>query len=753
MLKWIWQRLTGTDTQLSPPDRQSSAQRQLPQVTDRSTIATAPLITSRSSHAAELVADWIPAEQTIMIAGYVISGGMIYVGKHLPTTRDSGGVDPCLINPQLKVDRSNPDHLGNGMSYWPSYNDIPASCRAAYLDWLAQGRSQPDIYIGYVFLFFYGLERRVFVDLKGASAGKVQELELIVSEVERLLQIYGNNGSFNSYATRFLEICHLLKSHERFYETSPLLTRSSWEIPFKVRIALGQLVEARKPIPADWALSWYIHSPQARLRTPATRCAAEFQQLFRSRYQQQYGEGLVIKPNKTKLKCSYHAASAAFEGSIAVEIGDLPDVTALSAPLNRLQTLVDDCTDALDPFSRWLGRNPEGRGSHAAIALLPPELIEHHESDDTKAFRQWLKDSFSHSDQVIVLAKVLLQHWQSQAVKLAKAEAILLSQFLEKHGYGIEPDIRFGGKTLSPEGTIVLFKCSTEVSETLSADYSAAALLLHLAATIINADGTVDASEQAYLESHLESSLDLSELERLRLRAHLTWLLQEKLSLRGLKPRLEVIALEKRTAIAQFLVSVARADGQINPTEISMLTKIYPLLGFEPQMVYSHIHQLSTAQSTAPSMSEPVTVRPASSQQKGFAIPAPLDEAKRDQDEKQAIGFVLDKTLIEAKKAESAAVAAILGDIFAEDELPISAIKETSIAGLDAPHSELVRRIGERSCWSRDDLESVVTELGLMIDGALGTLNEAAFDQCEELLTEGDDPIEVNSQVLEGLLS
>jgi tellurite resistance protein len=751
MLKWIWQRLTGTDTQLSSPDRQSSAQRKLPQVTDRSAIATAPSITSRSSYKAESVADWISAEQTITIAGYVIRGGMIYVGKRLPTTRDSNRVDPCLINPQLKVDRLNPDHLGSGMSYWPSYKEIPASCRAAYLDWLAQGRSQPDSYIGYVFLFFYGLERRVFVDLKGASVEKIQELELIAAEVERLLQIYGNNGSLNSYATRLLEICHLLKSHESFYEISPPLTRNSWEIPFKVRIALGQLVEARKPIPADWALSWYIHSPQARLRTPATRCAEEFQQLFRSRYQQQYGEGLVIKPNKTKLKCSYHAASAAFEGSIAIEIGDLPDVTALSAPLNRLQTLVDDCTDALDPFSRWLGRNPEARGSHAAIALLPPELIEHHESDETKTFRQWLKDSFSQSDQVIVSAKVLLQHWQPQAVKLAKAEAMLLSQFLEKHGYGIEPDIRFGGKILSSEGTIVLFKCSIEVSETLSADYSAATLLLHLAATIANADGTVDASEQAYLESHLESALDLSEPERLRLRAHLTWLLQEKLSLRGLKPRLEGIAPEKRTEIAQFLVSVARADGQISPKEISMLTKIYPLLGFEPKMVYSHIHQFSTAQ--APSANEPVTVRPASFQQKGFAIPAPLNETKREQDEKQGIEFVLDKTLIEAKKAESAAVAAILGDIFTEDELPTPAIQETSIAGLDAPHSELVRRIGERSRWSRDELESVVTELGLMIDGALGTLNEAAFDHCEELLTEGDDPIEVNSEVLEGLLS
>ncbi|NJN58522.1 MAG: hypothetical protein HC879_14000 [Leptolyngbyaceae cyanobacterium SL_5_9] len=45
------------------------------------------------------------------------------------------------------------------------------------------------------------------------------------------------------------------------------------------------------------------------------------------------------------------------------------------------------------------------------------------------------------------------------------------------------------------------------------------------------------------------------------------------------------------------------------------------------------------------------------------------------------------------------------------------------------------------------------TQLDLMLDGALEVINEAAFDRCDEAVTEGDNPIEVNSDVLRELLT
>ena len=86
------------------------------------------------------------------------------------------------------------------MPYWPSYSGIGPQARATYLDWLASGRSDTRYGVGYVFLYFYGLERRFFVDKPDED-----EKRLLIAEVERLLRIYGDNRSVKGYLGAFLD--------------------------------------------------------------------------------------------------------------------------------------------------------------------------------------------------------------------------------------------------------------------------------------------------------------------------------------------------------------------------------------------------------------------------------------------------------------------------------------------------------------------------------------------------------------------
>jgi uncharacterized tellurite resistance protein B-like protein len=282
-----------------------------------------------------------------------------------------------------------------------------------------------------------------------------------------------------------------------------------------------------------------------------------------------------------------------------------------------------------------------------------------------------------------------------------------------------------------------------------------------LAASVASADA-VDAAKQNHLEEHLEAALHLSTAERIRLRAHLAWLLQEKLSLRGVKTRLSKMTSDERAGIADFLIGVAGADGTISPQEISMLTKIYPLLGFEADDVYSHIHQFSTSSPMQPSTA-PVTVRPASQTSTGFAIPAPPDletpGAEASEVPQNASGFALDVAAIQHKQKESDKVAALLGDLFEEEEPEVGRSSpgpapesEVSIAGLNALHSQFLLAIAQQTSWNRDTLEAKANELGLMLDGALEVINDAAFDTCDDPLTDGEDPIELDPDVLQQLL-
>ena len=126
-------------------------------------------------------------------------------------------------------------------------------------------------------------------------------------------------------------------------------------------------------MPAEWALAWTHYHPEIYPRTPATRCTAEFEALFLMRYAARYSAGLTIRATKSSLRYDYYPASAGI-GQVQLST-DLPDVLTQAAPRAKLAALVEECTNSLDAYSRYLGRNPDGAGTLAAAALLPPELV------------------------------------------------------------------------------------------------------------------------------------------------------------------------------------------------------------------------------------------------------------------------------------------------------------------------------------------------------------------------------------------
>lgn len=96
---------------------------------------------------------WVPPGKKVKVAGYEIPG-MVYVGENLSAINNVRASETSLINPQLKVKRDQPDLQGKLMPYSTSYSQMPPACRAAYLNWLSTGRCQPNIHVGYVWLFF-----------------------------------------------------------------------------------------------------------------------------------------------------------------------------------------------------------------------------------------------------------------------------------------------------------------------------------------------------------------------------------------------------------------------------------------------------------------------------------------------------------------------------------------------------------------------------------------------------------------------
>jgi hypothetical protein len=473
-------------------------------------------IDERKPASPNVEAEWYPRSHPNHVHGYQIDG-MVYWGASLVAVKGEG-IEPALINPSLSVRKPGPSYHGADLYFWPSYAHISPQARGRYLEWLADGRKDPRIEIGFVFLFFYGLERRLLV----GDCSDDEQTELI-GEIDRLRTIYGKNASFENYSARLLDFLQAGQIEDVCEQASPRVLHK-WDQAYSstLRIGLGYCAANGMPVPASWALAWAESHPEYRQRTPAERCRPEFEELFRIQYARHFPYGCFLHANAPEISFEYQPASASFAGPITAQ-SDFPDVTLCTEPGTTLKNIAMDCIRQLDAYSRRLGRSAGARESAAALLLLPEPLVRTHPL--VVELRCWLdstlQDSFALADYRILLDKCSLT---ASDRAITKKDLTLLAQFLERLQVGIEPDPRFGPALPEPDGKIVLFRLGQDRSENATAGYSAASMLLTLGAAVASADGEVTAEEKERLEQQI-GTFDLPEAESLRLRAQTQWFL------------------------------------------------------------------------------------------------------------------------------------------------------------------------------------------------------------------------------------
>lgn len=683
-------------------------------------------------------ARWVSAGETVTVSRFLLPCGMFYVGSALGGRYDTQ--EPSLINPKLQIAKSSVDIEERLMPYWPSFHSITPKARRGYLQWLAGGRSDPLADTGYVFLFFYGLERRALVDAVYDPEVNA-EIPLIVKEVQRLLRIYGEKGSFRGYAKSFLDyLGNTAVDPDLYLGPPPLVAANSFELPLPLRIGLGQHAANKRPLDADWALAWALADPNINKRTPVTRCKDVFSTLFKLKYASSYPAGLILAQNKTKLKGSYRPASSVLDIS-TLDFGDLPDVMATSGTRKNLQLIVELCTTELEPYSRYLGRNRESAEALEGILQLPVTLWP------TAARTELDELQYKIGEDLMVMSFGELAGRFKSAGALSRDKVLALARALESLNIGMEPDVLAGSRTPKAEDQIALFVTQPEDgSLRASAAYNAASVTLDLASAVASADGDTSNEEVTLLAQHIDSWSHLSIAHRKRLKAHLRIQIQQPPTLASLKKKLDPLPVEARRTIASFLAHLAQADGAVSPSEVKLLERVYKALQLDGQLLYSDLHGAAANVKIAPG--KPTTASPQS--ESGTQ----MSTATKD-------GFILDHERIAELQRETTEVSALLAQVFSGDQVDepeqfveaAESAPESSadVPGLDLEHSAFLRLLISRPEWSRSELEAAASDMELMLDGALEQINDMAFERFDMPVTEGDDPIEINTDILEEL--
>lgn len=665
---------------------------------------------------------WLGEEETLVINGRQFSKGFFYFGGVL-SGLNGYGIEPSLVDKDRPTSGMNDcdfEYQDYSLGYWPSFATLSKECRGLFLDWLASDRTNEDISIGYVFIYFYGFERRIIEDISEAKVSDVEFLA-IFNEISRLLSIYGMNRSFRNYASNLLELMCILRQ-KIIDDAGVKIPENNNSLAFKSRLA--NVVKSGIALQSDVALEWLKYTGEYSLKAPARRCEEEFAKLFKLKFDKKFPEGLSIKPNKTKLKLTYCAASNAIS-TIDIDAGDLPDPSILKGPIKKLIPIADECTEQLHAYSRYLAKSDTSRQDIAALLLLPNELITEVKSPVIERFKSW-------STKVIVEDNGLTsvkEFWLHLDMPLPKAtnkkENELIISLANKVGVGVAPDFRFHQSNVKLDGDLVLFSPGHGEFFEPSRAYYQAATALRLGAMVATIDGRVDDSEMQVLQHLIDRDDSLSPSEKTSLHAYFKWRLNSPVNMAGLKARVESLNDVEIEFVKKVIVSIALADGRVDVSEIRQLEKLYTAIGLDKSQVASDIHKVTSSG---------------------------VDKAKNGiSTNAEFNSFSIDKALLAIHENDTKNAKNMLESIFVEEEPVIEVEVPSNSDGLDDAHKAVYNVLVTKEQWSRDEVQSIFSEYKLMIDGAIETINDWSFDMVDAPVLEQDDDIFIDLEIVEEL--
>lgn len=686
---------------------------------------------------------WVAAGESVSVGSFTLDRGMFYLGGLLPG-ESIGSCGNCVIDPKVKVASSGDDREGQTMPYWPSYQSISPVARRTYLSWLSGDRSDPLIGIGYVFLYFYGIERRMFLDRTR------EEAPLLIAEVGRLLDIYGHNGSFRGYASKFLDAAGLINGAEFIKPRLGPDLRSGYEIPIPVRVYLGRKLAAKETFDAYDALLWVLSLPDSYLRTPATRCFEELVELWRIRFRSRYPNGLKVNVPKTRLKLEYRAASGGFNCSIDMTdaVGPLPDIAAISAPLDGLRDMLNACTEELAPYSRLLGRNPDAKGKFEAICLLPQDLI------DSPAVGGGLLlaaiERFFGDRRVVGIPVSRLAHTLSLDVgttgKISTGHCNQIATFLERFDIAIEPDRRYGSRNLQADGQAVLFKAPGGAKiDSEAPAFLAARARVDIAILAAASDGKIDVAEFDAVKAEIRAMDGLGSSERARLIVYANTMIRDTPSQQAILNKIKKLAHSEKEGIIRSATAAILADGHVAPDEVKFLERLYRALSRPVEGVYATLHRGSVV------VDEPVAIMP---EMRTTGIPVPPQPASSLAS--PVVKVEIDPARLERIRSETSAVSELLAGIFVEEppeaiappsEIPVPASTVTYFAGLDPLHAALLELLVDSAILPRDEFENAAKNLRLLPDGAIERINDWGFDRFEEPIIDDEADVSIPEHI------
>ena len=248
---------------------------------------------------------WYGPDETVTVDSYVLQDPMVYVSDGSPNDYEGSCIDL-----RLEVAAPAPSCAASPALY-TFYAQLSPSQRGSYLRWLATGRVGRLDNVWYVLLFLSGLERRLLRERSDAG--------LVRNEIVRLLETSASSDTLLMQLNGFLVYSlalgcagHADDSHfELLFEK--LRTNRSEDL---LVVATAWYCKQRLPLPAAWALAIACRNPLVLNRAVPDEHAGRLRSLFKVRYAEQFGRGLILQVAKSYREIRYRPVNPTLRRAI-----------------------------------------------------------------------------------------------------------------------------------------------------------------------------------------------------------------------------------------------------------------------------------------------------------------------------------------------------------------------------------------------------------------------------------------------------
>ncbi len=677
---------------------------------------------------------WAAEGEKIKVKSYEISSPLTYYSN-------SKSSEPSCINTSLPVgsaDMATKERIG----YWPEYSELSSNQRAKYLTWLHYGKQDPVEEMGYVFIYFYGLERRAIVEKKDS--------ELIVSELLRLLNIYSSSGSFQNYASELLAYIVARDSIEVNIDDILKHNRIAFTL---FPIILSQLAKQQKPLNKELAYLYAKSDYTFKKSVVVERVGENFKKLFFKKFEEKFPQGLELKANKSKRYKHYHAATPSYivkEKAVSIPIIEISQLT-----FKPLIKIWEDCIEELTPLSRTLSKGKD-LSAKEAYKKLPPALRASVQHPDMDKWVDIMNTAIHKEDFSIIKAGSVIEGLDIEIknVKLTKKESLEIVQNAEEVGYLTVPDIRITGNTYTIDDYLCFYKGKPlKITKSLGAEYMTAVRFLALSMAVAAVNREIDETETNYIAEALDKKFNMNEENKKRLEAYKEIFLLNPPSIKIVSKLKTKLTMPQKEELAAMIVGVMIADNSLDKEELKALQTLFKTLGIEEYKLYRLLFEMREAKENPVEFigigekDFPEAIRKEAMASTAIT-PLNYEKIKQIHCETQEVSKILTEVLSENIDVDAEVMPAAV-----EQEVPsenaVSNEENNPLSDLDERYHAILLTLIKENEWTKDAFNSLIREHSLMPAGTIEAINTWSDEILGDFIIHEEDSYIINIDLAE----